>query len=80
MCPVCRARFRGASECSRCGADLSRVMTLAASAWRLRQSARRAMAEGEFAKSRELVADAQAICYTPAGRRLGELGAWLAGW
>ena len=39
-CPVCRARFRGVAVCSRCGADLARLMLLAAEAWRLREAAR----------------------------------------
>jgi predicted amidophosphoribosyltransferase len=79
MCPVCRARFRGANECSRCGADLTRVMTLAASAWRLRQDARRALAAGELARTHDLAARAQQICYTAAGKRLEALSAWLGG-
>jgi hypothetical protein len=79
MCPVCRARFRGASECSRCGADLTGVMTLAASAWRMRQAARQALAADEFARTRSLASEAQQICYTPAGRKLEALGAWLCG-
>ena len=79
MCPVCRARFRGASECSRCGADLTMLMTLAASAWRLRQAARQALAAGELARTRDLASQAQQICRTPAGRKLEALGTWLAG-
>jgi hypothetical protein len=43
MCPVCLARFRGTRECSRCGADLTMVMKLAARAWRLREAAREAI-------------------------------------
>jgi len=79
MCPVCRASFRGASVCSRCGADLTVVMTLVVSAWRMRQGARQALAAGEFARSRDLASRAQQICCTPAGRKLEALGAWLAG-
>jgi len=70
MCPVCRARFRGAVLCSRCGANLTRVMTLAAAAWTLRQSARRALREGEFVAMRQLAIAAQELCSTPAGRDL----------
>ena len=29
MCPVCQARFRGAAECSRCGADLTAITRMA---------------------------------------------------
>jgi hypothetical protein len=79
MCPVCRARFRGTSVCSRCGADLTVLMTLAAAAWRLRQAARQALAAGEFAHARDLAAQAQHICSTPAGKGLEGLGAWLSG-
>jgi hypothetical protein len=79
MCPVCRARFRGSRECSRCGADLHVVMTLAASAWRMRQAAREEVAAGDFARARELASRAQEICYTPAGRRLEALSGWLGG-
>ena len=79
MCPVCRARFRGARVCSRCGADLTVVMTLVASSWRMRQAAREALAAGEFARTRDLASRAQQICRTPAGRKLEALGAWLAG-
>lgn len=78
MCPVCRARFRGGCECSRCGADLTMVMTLAVTAWRMRQAARQAIAAGEFALARDLTSRAQRICYTPAGKKLEGLTAWLA--
>jgi hypothetical protein len=46
-CPVCRARFRGSSLCSRCGADLTALMLLAAHAYVLRQSARQSLREGD---------------------------------
>ena len=78
MCPVCRARFRGAPECSRCGADLTVLMTLASSAWRMRKAAREAVAAGDFARARELAAQAQEICYTAGGRRLGVVAHALA--
>jgi len=78
MCPVCRARFRGATQCSRCGADLTMVMVLVASAWRMRQSARRAIADEEFVRAQELATKAQNLCYTSEGRKLQELGSWLA--
>jgi len=46
-CPVCRARFRGSSLCSRCGADLTALMLLAAHAYVLRQSARQSLRQGD---------------------------------
>jgi hypothetical protein len=77
MCPVCSARFRGAGKCGRCGADLTTVMTLVASAWRMRQAARLAIAAGDPSRARTLASQAERICHTPAGRRLQALSAWL---
>jgi predicted amidophosphoribosyltransferase len=78
MCPVCRARFRGSSECSRCGADLKVVMSLQARAWQLREAARQAIADGDPAKAGELASQSEALHHTPAGRRLTALSSWLA--
>lgn len=78
MCPVCRARFRGASECSRCGADLTTLMMLAASAWRLRQAARQAIVDGDPGQALTLASQAEAICHSPAGRNLEVVSSWLA--
>ena len=77
QCPVCSARFRGASICSRCGADLGRLMFLAAEAWRLRVAARMAIGAGEFGRGFELAAQAQDTQGTVAGGALRRLGAWL---
>jgi hypothetical protein len=79
MCPVCRARFRGTRECSRCGADLTVLMVLAARAWRLRQACRQALLEDDPAHARALASEAQRICRTPVGQRLESLASWLAG-
>jgi hypothetical protein len=77
MCPVCHARFRGATECSRCGADLGMIMGLAAGAWRLREAARQAIAEGDATRARALASQAQEICRTQAGRDLEMVSSWL---
>ncbi len=77
-CPVCQARFRGASICSRCGADLGRLMQLSAEAWRLREAARTALAAGEFGLCFELAARAQEVQSTRAGQALREIAQWLA--
>lgn len=77
MCPVCRARFRGASECSRCGADLKTIMYLQASAWRLRHAARHAIFAGDPQRAFALASKAEQLCHTPAGRRLDILSSWL---
>jgi hypothetical protein len=42
-CPVCKVRFRGVAECSRCGTDLTVLMCLAAHAYALRQAGRNAL-------------------------------------
>lgn len=78
QCPVCSARFRGARLCPRCGADLTPLMTLAASAAGRREAARQALQAGEFARAAEHAAAAQSIQVTPEGRRLELLAAWLA--
>ena len=67
MCPVCRARFRGSKDCSRCGADLTVVMHLMVSAWRMRQAARDAIAQGNPHTARQFASQAEEICHTEAG-------------
>jgi len=79
MCPVCQARFRGSTECSRCGADLGTIMGLAAGAWRMREAARQAIAEGDVARARALATQAQEICRSAAGRDLEMVSSWLCG-
>jgi hypothetical protein len=46
------------------------LMLLAATAWRLRENARRALREDDAHRAVQLAAQAQEICFTPAGRRL----------
>jgi predicted amidophosphoribosyltransferase len=77
QCPVCAARFRGVRICPRCGADLTPLMTLAASAAGHREAARQALRAGEFTRAAELTAAAQSLQATPEGRRLELLAAWL---
>jgi|APSaa5957512622_1039677.scaffolds.fasta_scaffold275046_2 hypothetical protein len=69
-CPVCGVRFRGHRQCSRCGADLTPLMTLVCQSWRARQAARRALVSGEWASSRECIELAQRLHATPDGQRL----------
>ena len=78
MCPVCRARFRGSSECSRCGADFKTVMVLQVKAWRLREAARQAIASGDSINAAALASQAEALHGTPAGKRIQALSSWLA--
>ena len=77
-CPVCTARFRGTSTCSRCGADLTPLMHLAAEAYRLRRAARQAILSGDFARASFLSRRAEELCSTAAGRKLSLLTAVLA--
>lgn len=76
-CPVCRAGFRGVSICSRCGADLERLMQLSAEAWRLREETRKAMGVGDYKVGFELASQAQAVQGTDTGEALRRLCEWL---
>ena len=76
-CPVCRAKFRGTRECSRCGADLSGIMMLSARAQLYRADARKSIYGLNFEKARDLAAAAQKEHATETGRRLLLLTSWL---
>ncbi len=76
-CPVCRAKFRGAVECSRCGADLRPLMRLALEAWKLRSEARRALAAGDLGLALDFAAEAERTQSTPSGAMLVALCNWL---
>jgi len=66
-CPVCKARFRGAGECSRCGADLTVLMLLAAHAYALRQAARQALESGDAQTALASARAAQGLHSTAEG-------------
>ena len=76
-CPVCKAGFRGTRKCTRCGADLSNLMTIAAAARLYRNKARTAIKSRDFAKAHDLAADAQRLHATETGRRLLLFTEWL---
>ena len=78
LCPVCRARFRGASQCSRCGADLIPLMTLAARAYLLRRASRDHLLQGDYAGAQLLADRSQALHATDRGRHLSLAAAWFA--
>lgn len=67
LCPVCRARFRGAARCSRCGADLSPLMLLIAHAYRLRQQARQALCAGNRLRAFDYAEKSQRLHATLEG-------------
>jgi hypothetical protein len=69
-CPVCRARFRGLVMCSRCGADLAVLMLLAAQAYRLRQTARHSLKQGNCQGALACVQAAQRLHPTAEGSLL----------
>jgi predicted amidophosphoribosyltransferase len=69
-CPVCRARFRGSSLCSRCGADLTALMLLAAHAYALRQSARQGLRQGDYRAALACSQTAQKLHASPEGNLL----------
>jgi predicted amidophosphoribosyltransferase len=76
-CPVCQARFRGLAICSRCGADLTPLLLLIDHAYRLRQSARKAIETGDVQRAQELAAEAESACSTEQGRKLWLLSSWV---
>ncbi len=69
-CPVCRARFRGTAICSRCGADLTPLMTLTIRAWQARNNARQALIDGDLIKASQWITSSQQLHATDTGRKL----------
>jgi len=63
--------------CSRCGADLAPLLLLIDHAYRLRQSARKAIETGDVERAQELAAEAESACSTERGRGLRLLSSWL---
>ena len=77
-CPVCKARFRGAAECSRCGADLTAQMLLVAQAYALREGARQALRSGDARNALASVRAAQGLHSTAEGDLLQSVCGVLA--
>ncbi len=69
-CPVCQARFRASAECSRCGADLTALMLLAAHAYLLRQTARQSLMQRDCQTALASVQVAQHLHSTEEGSLL----------
>ena len=76
-CPVCRAKFRGTRQCSRCGADRTGLMILSAKAQHYRAGAKKSLFALKFEKAHELAAAAQKVHATETGRKLLLLTSWL---
>jgi hypothetical protein len=66
-CPVCQARFRRETVCSRCGADLMPLMLLLTHAYCLRQAARQALQAGDDQAALAAAEAAQNLHATPQG-------------
>jgi len=77
-CPVCRARFRGAPQCSRCGADLIPLMLLATHAYVLRQAARKSLRQGDFQAALDSAQAAQRLHSTAEGSLLSVICSTVA--
>jgi len=77
QCPVCKARFRGNKTCPRCGADLSRIMLVAACAQRLRGQARQALCEGRYGDAHRLAGAAQNWHGTLLGHKIVQMARLL---
>src|SRR5215831_2249970 len=79
-CPTCRAAWRGAATCPRCGTDLTALMRVAVRAWELRQATRAALCAGD--RTTKALALARTACQlhtTPSGQHLFAL-ALLVNW
>ena len=76
-CPVCNAHFRKTVTCSRCGADLTVLMTLVARASSFREAARLFIVKDDILSALNLVIRAQQLHATENGRKLQLLISWL---
>jgi hypothetical protein len=73
VCPVCGARRRDATACSRCTASFTPLITLETRAACLRAEARRCLERGAYAQAQQAVARAQVLCQTEMGWALEAL-------
>jgi hypothetical protein len=79
-CPTCRAAWRGAVTCPRCGTALTALMRVAVRAWELRQATRAALCASD--RTAEAIALARTACQlhtTPYGQRLLALALLMNG-
>ena len=79
-CPTCRAAWRSATPCPRCGTDLAPLMRAAVRAWELREAARRLLcADGQTSEVLGLAHAADRLHATARGTRLLVLALLEAG-
>jgi predicted amidophosphoribosyltransferase len=69
-CPVCRASFRGAENCPRCGAHLGKLMLISAYAYALRRTAVERVLAGDAQAALAAVEAAQGLQATMQGEKL----------
>ena len=70
QCPVCGLSLGEESHCTGCGADLSRLLEVAARSLRLRQQACQALRRQQYSEAYQLSTRAQDLHQTPVGRTL----------
>ncbi len=75
-CPVCKASFRGANLCPRCGATLDPILRIIAEASALRAKAAQLVQSGHFEEARQAAARAQRYDATETGKNLLLLIQW----
>ena len=75
-CPVCKASFRGANLCLRCGVTLDPILRIAAEASALRAKAATLLRYGHFEEARQAATRAQRYDATETGRDLLSLIQW----
>ncbi len=77
-CPVCKAGFRGQTQCPRCSADLSRLMWIVVRATELRRQARQALHQGQYQRACYLSGQALQFHATVMGQRLFDISRIMA--
>jgi hypothetical protein len=70
QCPVCHTDFGDVVRCTGCGADLSKLMEIAARALHLRQQARQALRSARYGQAYKLSVQAQNLQDTALGQKL----------
>lgn len=65
QCPHCRARYRGGTECYRCGMDLSLLLQIEERAQAWERIAVKRLASGDLAQAEVAVARALALQRRP---------------
>jgi hypothetical protein len=69
-CPTCRAPWREAPECSRCGSDLAPLMRVAVAAFHHRAAAAQALTAGRWSEALHHATEANRLHRTERGDAL----------